>query len=79
VRIRKKPPEKPQEPFSAPESAEKGYEPLFPTKRLREAPSGLIVAYDEMTQEQRKQRRADNKKMKLIHSKTRRRKRHGRQ
>jgi len=40
--------------------------------------SGLVVVREELTPEQKKERRQDNKEMKEIHSKVRRRKRHGR-
>jgi len=40
--------------------------------------SGLVVVREELTPEQKKQRRQDNREMKKIHSKVRRRKRHGR-
>jgi hypothetical protein len=82
MKLRRKPsepPERPQEPLSAPESAEEAIRPLFPKQRQREAPSGLIVSYEQLPPTMRRQRRADNKRMREIHSKVRRRKKHGRQ
>jgi len=78
MRIRK-PSGEPQEPLSAPESTEPGYEPLFPRMRLRKAPTGLVVVERQLPEQERRQRRADNRRMKEIHSRVRKRKRHGRQ
>lgn len=47
-------------------------------ERQTELPSGLIVVRYEMTDEQRKQRRADNKLAKKSRQMHRKRKRHGR-
>lgn len=69
----------PQEAPGADESLERFLSQASGTQRLREAASGLIVAVEELLPEMRKQRREDNKKMKEIHSKVRRRKKHGRQ
>jgi hypothetical protein len=68
----------PREPRRGDESAGDWFRPLFPSQRLREAPTGLLVVEEQLPEEQRRQRRADNRRMKEIHSKVRRRKKHGR-
>jgi hypothetical protein len=49
-----------------------------PKETLQELPSGLVVVRHEMTQAQKKQRRADNKLAKEIRQR-KRKKKHGRQ
>jgi hypothetical protein len=53
--------------------------PTVGKERLVENPSGLLVVRYEMTDEQRKQRREDNKLAKKARATHRRRKQHGRQ
>lgn len=70
--------ERPQEAPGGDESLREWFRPLFPTQRLREAPTGLLVVEERLPEELRRQRRMDNKRMREIHSKVRRRKKHGR-
>lgn len=53
------------------------YKPLFPKER-REERGGLIAIHESMTPEMSKQRREDNKEMKKIRQR-KKRKKHGRQ
>jgi hypothetical protein len=49
-----------------------------PKERLTELPNGLVVVRYEMTPEQKKQRRQDNKTAKKSRQLHRKRKKHGR-
>jgi hypothetical protein len=61
-------------PLHGPESRSPGQKPA----RAIVSPTGLIVVLERLTVAQRKERREDNKTMRKLHAKVRRRKKHGR-